>query len=722
MKLYEAHPQFHKVFEGRALIKFMEFDKQSALSLSNIREAAETIFQFSAKDEQVARILDKIFEKGLYPKASKAAKAKGATDAAKTEVGATEVVAETKVEPIVETSVKDAYARMRYEVEIHPELVEDLLAGPEKKLVESFEAKHAADVSVDPARLARSLENEFEKIQFLPGRKIGSVKVKDQVFELKANSKGKLELYESGKADAVVPAPKVVGKPGDQLDLFTPEGTPAFELKPGEPKPTPAPKPAEASQLDLFTEKQLNITAQEAALEAELAYVQEVVDGLAKGKIPKRYPVMDDVALGDQYFATMKTGARDNVERAMQKRIDDSMAANTGIITNEVSADLIQRGYLSALRKKAAGQGLEIGEFTITEVNTAKGLRYKVEAPIGKPVPKAVPLEVASPAPKLSPAMEQALQQPTTYKMGRYITKKVKEARALYNSYKTNPSPKTKLTLDKILKDNGVFVTKALGRGTFIDGTVEEQIASLEYAIVKIESLTEFPPDLTLPQEFLDWQLEQEKAPEKAPEQPSVPVQPSTGVGDLIAEGSPEDQEQISVSVDRVLDKWRSKDPGAMSSTGLKAALDIELSTFEKKTQGEAKFVRDGITITIGSDGKKSYEGLQEWIEDVPSKKKIGVLYKQAFEHGMAPKYYTDLNKGAAFKDSAELKNMMVKDLQDQILAIVPELHLTHELKVYSKSRNFTSTISPDKKVEVLVQDRWAEETFSRLANEANVA
>jgi hypothetical protein len=103
----------------------------------------------------------------------------------------------------------------------------------------------------------------------------------------------------------------------------------------------------------------------------------------------------------------------------------------------------------------------------------------------------------------------------------------------------------------------------------------------------------------------------------------------------------------------------------------------------------------------------------------MPSKKKVGEVYKAAFEHGMNPKYYTNLNKGAAFKDSAELQKLMVKDIQDQILLLVPELGLTKELKVYSKSGNFTAVISPDKNLSVSVSDRWAEETFSRLANEA---
>lgn len=713
MKLYEANPQFHKIFEGRALIKFMEFDKTSALSLSRIQEAAETIFQFSAKDEQVARILDKIFEKGLYPKVAKASKVQEGTDAAK--AGAGEVVAETKVEAVIETAVKDNYTRLRYEVEIHPELIDDVLKGPEKKLVESFEAKHAGDAAVDPARIARSLENEFEKIQFIPGRKIGEMKVKDKVFELKADSKGKLELYEAGKAEAIAPAPKVVGKPGEQLDLFTPEGKPAVELKPGEVGPV---KAETGGQLDLFTEKQLTLTAEEAALEAQIAYAQEVVDGLAKGKIPTRYPVMDDVKLGDMYFSTMKPATRGNVEQAMQKRIEDAMAAGKGVILNEIPATMIERGYLSALRKKASSQGIEIGEFTVTKVDTAKGVRYRVEAPIGKPGTKVAPLETVAPVTELSPALEQVLQQSKAYKAGRYLREKIDKAKDLYKSLKSNASPKTKLELDKILKDNGVFVTKALGRGAFIDGTIEEQIASLEYAVVKIETLVEFPPDLTFPQEFLDWQQENEKIPEQPA--PAVPAPaPTPEVAEPIAETSSEDREQMKAIADKVLDKWRSKDPSSMSVSGLKAALDIELATFEKKTQGDAQIVRDGIKITIGSGGKKTYEGLQEWIEDLPSKKKVGAVYKAAFEHGMNPQYYTDLNKGSAFQNSAELQKLMVKDIQDQILLLIPELGLTRELKVYSKSGNFTAVISPDKNLSVSVADRWAEETFSRLANEA---
>lgn len=667
MKLYEAHPQFHKIFEGRALIKFMEFDKQSAVSLSNIKDAAEVIFQFSAKDEQVARILDKIFEKGLYPKVPKASKAKDAGDAAKVEV-----VADTKTDSIVTKAMKEEYAKLQASAKANPTAENFIFRDAEKNMVQAFEKKYGADTSIDAPKIAQAVEAEFGDITFSSNRAIGEVKIGGKSYELKANDAGKLELYEAGKADVIAPIKK----------------------------------PAE---------NQLNLAAQEAALEAELVYIQEVLDGLAKGKIPKRYPVMDDVMLGDKYFATMKTGARDNVERAMQKRIDDSMAANAGIITNEVSANLIQRGYLSALRKKAAGQGLEIGEFTITEVNTAKGLRYKVEASIGKPVPKAVPIEVASPAPKLSPAMEQALQQPTTYKMGRYINKKVKEARALYNSFKTNPTPSTKLTLDKILKDNGVFVTKALGRGAFINGTIEEQIASLEYAVVKIETLGEFPPDLTFPQEFLDWQQENEKPAEPPSDKPGNPLE----VASANIESSPEDEEKIKLSADRALDKFRSKDPSGITVDALTAALNIELSTFDKKASKDVQTVRDGIKITIGAGGKKSYEGLQEWIEDLPSKKKVGQVYKAAFEHGMNPQYYVDLHKGAAFKDSAELQQLMVKDLQDQISPLVSGMNLTRELKVYSKSGNFTTVISLDKNVTVTVQDRWAEETFSRLANTA---
>lgn len=670
MKLYEAHPQFHKIFEGRALIKFMEFDKQSAVSLSNIKDAAEVIFQFSAKDEQVARILDKIFEKGLYPKVPKASKAKDAGDAAKVEV-----VADTKTDSIVTKAMKEEYAKLQASAKANPTAENFIFRDAEKNMVQAFEKKYGADTSIDAPKIAQAVEAEFGDITFSSNRAIGEVKIGGKSYELKANDAGKLELYEAGKADVIAPIKK----------------------------------PAE---------NQLNLAAQEAALEAELVYIQEVLDGLAKGKIPKRYPVMDDVMLGDKYFATMKTGARDNVERAMQKRIDDSMAANAGIITNEVSANLIQRGYLSALRKKAAGQGLEIGEFTITEVNTAKGLRYKVEASIGKPVPKAVPIEVASPAPKLSPAMEQALQQPTTYKMGRYINKKVKEARALYNSFKTNPTPSTKLTLDKILKDNGVFVTKALGRGAFINGTIEEQIASLEYAVVKIETLGEFPPDLTFPQEFLDWQQENEKPAEPPSDKPGNPLE----VASANIESSPEDEEKIKLSADRALDKFRSKDPSGITVDALTAALNIELSTFDKKASKDVQTARDGIKITVGAGGKKSYEGLQEWIEDLPSKKKVGQVYKAAFEHGMNPQYYVDLHKGAAFKDSAELQQLMVKDLQDQISPLVSGMNLTRELKVYSKSGNFTTVISLDKNVTVTIQDRWAEETFSRLANAAAAA
>jgi hypothetical protein len=707
MKLYEANPQFHKIFEGRALIKFMEFDKSSALSLSRIQEAAETIFQFSAKDEQVARILDKIFEKGLYPKVAKASKVKEGTDAAK--AGAGEVVAETKVDAVIETALKDNYARLRYEVEIHPELVDDFLKVPEKKLAESFEAKHAADATVDPAKLARSLENEFEKLQFLPNRKIGSIKVKDTVFELKANGSGKLELYETGKADAIVPAPKVVGKPGEQLDLFTPEGKPAVELKPGEVVPVAE---EAGGQLDLFTEKQLSRTAEEAALEAKAEATADLLQGLQGGKVPTRYRVgIDDAMMSDRYFA----GAQkpEVMQATLDTTINEAVASGKGEIMIEgLPAKTVESGYLSALRQRAAGQGLEIGEFKITEKVTAAGTTYEVTAPVTK-------MKVApSPVVELSPELDAAYRGTKMYKAGRYVLEKAKSAKELYKSWKTTPEPKTKLTLDKILKDNGAFITKVLGPGAFIDGTIEEQIASLEYSVVKIESLVEFPPDLTFPQEFLDWQQENEKIPEQPA--PAVPTpEPTPEVVAPIAETSSEDQEQMKASADRVLDKWRLKDPGSMTVSGLRAALNIELSTFEKKTQGDAQIVRDGIKITIGAGGKKTYEGLQEWIEDMPSKKKVGEVYKAAFEHGMNPKYYTNLNKGAAFKDSAELQKLMVKDIQDQILLLVPELGLTKELKVYSKSGNFTAVISPDKNLSVSVSDRWAEETFSRLANEA---
>ncbi|MCC7197061.1 hypothetical protein IT413_02575 [Candidatus Peregrinibacteria bacterium] len=706
MKLYEAHPQFHKIFEGRALIKFMEFDKQSAVSLSNIQDAAEVIFQFSAKDEQVARILDKIFEKGLYPKVAKASKAKKSPDAAKAEPATVEILPETKVEPIIDVTIKDGYARMRFEAEIHPHMIDDLMAGPEKKLVESFEAKHSADAVVDPARLARSLENEFEKIQFLPDRKIGEIKIKDTVFELKANGKGKIELYESGKADAITPAPKPVPVGGEQLDLFTPEGKPAYEPK---GKAAPGAKAAEGEQLDLFTQKQLNLTAEEAAIEARAAATQDLLIDMRAGKVPTKYPsIIDDTLMSDRYFA----GAQkpDVMMASLDRTINEALAAGKSeIMLDGLHAKTIESGYLSALRKRAANQGLEIGEFKITERVVGADKMYEVSAPVAKM--KAAPSPVAG----LSPELESILQQSQTYKFGRYLRGKIDNAKGLYKSLKSNPSEKTKLTLDKILKDNGVFVTKALGRGAFIHGTIEEQIASLEYAVVKIETLGEFPPDLTFPQEFLDWQQENEKPAEPPSDKPGNPLE----VASANIESSPEDEEKIKLSADRALDKFRSKDPSGITVDALTAALNIELSTFDKKASKDVQTVRDGIKITIGAGGKKSYEGLQEWIEDLPSKKKVGQVYKAAFEHGMNPQYYVDLHKGAAFKDSAELQQLMVKDLQDQISPLVSGMNLTRELKVYSKSGNFTTVISLDKNVTVTVQDRWAEETFSRLANTA---
>ena len=669
MKLYEANPLFHKVFESRALMKLMEVDRTAGIQLARIKDAAEVIFQWSAKDERVAKILDGIFDKGLYPKVTKTKKGK-AGETVEKEVAVETAEVEAAAEPVITKTMKEEYTKLQLNAKTHPDAENFILKDAERTMREAFEKRFETETAVDAEKIAGAVEAEFGDITFSTNRSVGEVKIGGKSYELKANDAGKLELYEVGKAEVIAP-PKVA------------------------PAEVVAPAP------------EVVIAVPDAALE-------QLLKDMEAGKIPSTYPVaIDDAAMASKYYKRL--GDPGVSEKGIETRIDKAMKSGSGEITANVPANSIQNGFLSAMRKKAAESGLEIGEFQITEKVTAKGKVYEVTAPIGKKSVPVAPVGEVSPAleklPELSPEMEALLKGSPAIRIGRFVRDRLKQAKGLYKSAKgtTEGAKKAKGELKDLLKENGVFITKLLGPGFNQEGTFEEMMAANEFAIIKIETLADFPPDMTLPPEVLEWEGTQPQQGE-----PTPPERPEAGTN---IESSPVDEENMKVSIDNVLKAWRDKDPGEITFEGMKAALDIEFSTFEKKAAGDVQTSRDSITVTVGSGGKKTYEGLKEWIEDLPNKKKIGAVFKASYTHGMEPDYYLQKNNGVLPKDAAELKTLMINDLQEQITPLVADMNLSRNLNVFSRSSNFTATVSPDKKIEITVKDQWAEETLSRMIN-----
>ncbi|MBU1953375.1 hypothetical protein KKH03_00195, partial [Patescibacteria group bacterium] len=65
--LWHAYPEVQAVVQNRALLRLMEVDKEAAIALSRIMESSKTLMEWSAYDERVAVVIDRIFKKGMYP-------------------------------------------------------------------------------------------------------------------------------------------------------------------------------------------------------------------------------------------------------------------------------------------------------------------------------------------------------------------------------------------------------------------------------------------------------------------------------------------------------------------------------------------------------------------------------------------------------------------------------------------------------------------------------